>query len=109
QPEPSRPDTAATLLAAVQKERKAAGEPTDINLATDLWYRNSVIYTLDVKVFKDSDGDGFGDFNGLTQELDYIQSLHVNTIWLSPFQPSPGKDDKYDISDFYHIDPHLGN
>lgn len=109
QTEPPQPDTAATFLAAVQKERKAAGESTDINLATDLWYRNSVIYTLDVKVFKDSDGDGVGDFKGLTQELDYIQSLNVNTIWLSPFQPSPGEDDGYDISDYYHIDPHLGD
>jgi len=73
-----------------------------------LWYKNSVIYTLDVEVFQDSDNDGVGDFNGLTQRLGYIDSLGADAIWLSPFQPTPNKDDGYDISDYYTIDPRLG-
>src|SRR4051812_48305593 len=72
------------------------------------WYKSSVIYTLDVKVFKDSDNDGTGDFNGLTSRLGYIDSLGADVIWLAPFQTSPGKDDGYDISDFYSVDSRLG-
>ncbi len=73
-----------------------------------LWYMNSVIYNVDVSVFKDSNGDGVGDFNGLTQELGYLKSLGVDMIWLSPFQPSPGRDDGYDITDYYQVDPKNG-
>jgi maltose alpha-D-glucosyltransferase/alpha-amylase len=109
QSKPSRPDSLAGLVAAVQKERKEAGESTDIDPNVDLWYKNSVIYTLDVEVFKDSDGDGIGDFKGLVSELDYIQSLGATAIWLAPFQPTPNKDDGYDVSDYYHIDPRLGD
>ena len=72
------------------------------------WYANSIIYNLDVDVFQDSDHDGIGDFNGLTQKLDYLDSLGVEVIWLAPFQPSPDQDDGYDISDFYGVDPRLG-
>jgi maltose alpha-D-glucosyltransferase/alpha-amylase len=72
------------------------------------WYKSSVIYTLDVEVFRDSDGDGTGDFNGLTSRLGYIDSLRADAIWLAPFQPSPNRDDGYDITDFYSVDPHLG-
>lgn len=74
----------------------------------DAWYRHLFIYNLDVKTFKDSDGDGEGDFNGLTEKLPYLQSLGVNTIWLAPFQPSPLEDDGYDIVDYFGIDPKLG-
>ncbi len=73
-----------------------------------LWYKNSIIYNLDVHVFKDSNGDGYGDFKGLTSKLDYLKDLGVEIIWLSPFQPSPGLDDGYDISNFYGIDPKCG-
>ncbi|MDJ1501885.1 alpha-amylase family protein [Xanthocytophaga agilis] len=76
--------------------------------STKTWYKNSVIYTLDVEVFYDSDGDGVGDFKGLTQKLDYLKSLDVDAIWLAPFQPTPNKDDGYDISDFYGIDKRFG-
>jgi maltose alpha-D-glucosyltransferase/alpha-amylase len=72
------------------------------------WFKNSIIYNLDVKVFKDSDGDGIGDFKGLTQKLGYLDSLGITVIWLAPFQPSTGKDDGYDITDYYHVDPALG-
>jgi maltose alpha-D-glucosyltransferase/alpha-amylase len=72
------------------------------------WYKSSIIYTLDVEVFKDSNGDGVGDFNGLISRLGYIDSLGADVIWLAPFQPTPNQDDGYDISDFYNVDPRLG-
>ena len=74
----------------------------------DNWYRNSIFYNLDVDVFKDSDGDGVGDFKGLSQKLPYLDSLGINVIWLSPFQPTPDRDDGYDVTDYYGIDPRLG-
>ena len=74
----------------------------------DLWYKNSIIYNLDVRTFKDSNGDGFGDFNGLTSKLNYLKRLGVEIIWLAPFQPSPLLDDGYDIADFCAIDTRCG-
>jgi len=74
----------------------------------ELWYKNGLIYSVDVEVFKDSNNDGIGDFKGLTQQLDYLKTIGVETIWLAPFQPSPNEDDGYDISDFYGIDKRLG-
>jgi len=65
-----------------------------------LWYKDAVIYELHVRAFYDSDGDGIGDFPGLTQKLDYLQDLGVTAIWLLPFYPSPFKDDGYDVSDY---------
>ena len=76
---------------------------------TPLWYKDAIIYELHVKTFYDKNGDGIGDFRGLTEKLDYLESLGVNTIWLLPFFPSPLKDDGYDISDYYDIHPHYGN
>lgn len=72
------------------------------------WYRTAVIYQIHVRSFADSNGDGIGDFVGLTQKLDYIESLGVTAIWLQPFYPSPQKDDGYDIADFLSIHPHYG-
>jgi maltose alpha-D-glucosyltransferase/alpha-amylase len=74
----------------------------------DLWYKNAVFYCLSVGSFMDADGDGVGDFKGLTRRLDYIHGLGITAIWLMPFQPSPGKDDGYDISDYYGVDPRYG-
>ncbi len=92
--------------------RKPAEQSADMQIPRDstelLWYKNSIIYALDVEVFKDSDNDGVGDFKGLINKLGYIDSLGVDVIWLSPFQPTPNKDDGYDISDYYHIDDRLG-
>ena len=73
-----------------------------------LWYKDAIIYQLHVRSFYDSNGDGIGDFRGLIQKLDYIQSLGVNTIWLLPFYPSPLKDGGYDIADFTGIHPSYG-
>ncbi|HEV7379510.1 MAG TPA: alpha-amylase family protein [Dyadobacter sp.] len=72
------------------------------------WYKNAFIYNLEIGVFQDSDGDGRGDINGLIQRLDYLQMLGVDVIWLAPFQPTPGKDDGYDVADYYTVDPKLG-
>jgi hypothetical protein len=74
-----------------------------------LWYKDAIIYQLHVKAFCDSNGDGIGDFQGLTQKLDYIKDLGVNTIWLLPFYPSPLRDDGYDIADYHGIHPDYGS
>ena len=73
-----------------------------------LWYKDAIIYQLHVKAFYDSNGDGIGDFPGLTEKLDYIKDLGVNTVWLLPFYPSPLRDDGYDISDYHGIHPDYG-
>jgi maltose alpha-D-glucosyltransferase/alpha-amylase len=73
-----------------------------------LWYKDAVIYQVNVKSFFDSNDDGIGDFKGLTSKLEYIRDLGVNTIWLMPFYPSPLKDDGYDISDYKNVHPQFG-
>jgi maltose alpha-D-glucosyltransferase / alpha-amylase len=73
-----------------------------------LWYKDAVIYQLNVKSFFDSNDDGIGDFKGLTSRLEYIRDLGVNTIWLMPFYPSPLKDDGYDISNYKDVHPQFG-
>jgi maltose alpha-D-glucosyltransferase / alpha-amylase len=74
-----------------------------------MWYRRAIIYSLDVKGFCDSDGNGTGDLKGVISKLDYIASLGVNCVWLLPFFPSPKLDNGYDISDYYGVDPLLGS
>ncbi|MGH7847342.1 MAG: maltose alpha-D-glucosyltransferase [Candidatus Binatia bacterium] len=73
-----------------------------------LWYRDAIIYQLHVRAFCDSNGDGIGDFPGLTDKLDYLQDLGVSALWLLPFYPSPQRDDGYDISDYTDVHPHYG-
>jgi maltose alpha-D-glucosyltransferase / alpha-amylase len=73
-----------------------------------LWYKDAVIYQVHVRAFFDSTNDGIGDFVGLTEKLEYIESLGVNTIWLLPFYPSPLRDDGYDIADYENIHPSYG-
>jgi len=77
-------------------------------MLNDLWYKNAIVYCLSVGTFMDADGDGVGDFKGLLRRLDYLQGLGVTTIWLMPFQPSPGRDNGYDICDYYNVDPKYG-
>ena len=72
------------------------------------WYKDAVIYQLHVRAYQDSNGDGIGDFRGLTRRLDYIQDLGVTAIWLLPFYPSPLRDDGYDIADFRDVHPIYG-
>jgi pullulanase/glycogen debranching enzyme len=75
------------------------------SMIDDLWYKNAVFYCLSVGTYMDANGDGIGDFKGLMRRLDYLQGLGITTIWLMPFQPSPGKDDGYDVSDYYGVNP----
>ncbi|HWN41204.1 MAG TPA: alpha-amylase family protein [Thermoanaerobaculia bacterium] len=74
----------------------------------DLWYKDAVIYSLDVETFQDSNGDGIGDFRGLTERLDYLSSLGVTCLWLLPIHPTPNLDNGYDVQDYYAVDPRLG-
>jgi maltose alpha-D-glucosyltransferase/alpha-amylase len=75
---------------------------------SQIWYKNAIIYALDVETFFDSDGDGVGDFDGLTRRLDYLAGLGVTCLWLLPFYKSPNRDGGYDVADYYGIDPRLG-
>jgi maltose alpha-D-glucosyltransferase/alpha-amylase len=108
---------------AIRHENERASNETDADAAVtrlgegqsivaaeadDLWYKDAVIYQLHVKAFLDSNGDGVGDFAGLTSKLDYIRDLNVNAIWLMPFYPSPLKDDGYDVADYRNVHPHYG-
>jgi maltose alpha-D-glucosyltransferase / alpha-amylase len=77
-------------------------------MINDLWYKNAVIYCLSVGTYMDSNGDGVGDFKGLMRRLDYLHGLGVTAIWLMPFQISPQRDDGYDVSDYYGVDPRYG-
>jgi len=87
----------------------ATGKKNDPDLEDDpLWYKDAIIYEVHVRAFYDSDGNGIGDFKGITQKLDYIKDLGVTAIWLLPFYPSPLKDDGYDIADYFDIHPIYG-
>lgn len=77
-------------------------------MTDQLWYKNCVIYSLDVETFLDANGDGIGDLEGLTKRLDYLEYLGVDVIWLSPFHPTPNRDDGYDVADYYGINPKHG-
>jgi maltose alpha-D-glucosyltransferase/alpha-amylase len=77
-------------------------------MINDLWYKNAIIYCLSVSTYMDASGDGIGDFRGLMNRLDYLQGIGVTAIWLMPFQPSPLRDDGYDIADYYGVDPRYG-
>jgi trehalose synthase len=81
---------------------------TQRKATSDLWWRNAVVYCLDVQTFLDSDGDGCGDFRGLCDRIDYLAGIGMTCLWLMPFFPSPERDDGYDIVDFYAVDPRFG-
>src|SRR5207245_4028864 len=92
--------------AARAATRSAARRPTPA--INDLWYKNAVIYCLSVGTFMDANGDGIGDFQGLMRRLDYLHGLGITAIWLMPFEPSPCRDDGYDISDYYGVNSRHG-
>ncbi|MFP4598085.1 MAG: maltose alpha-D-glucosyltransferase [Persicimonas sp.] len=73
------------------------------------WYKDAIIYEVHVRAFHDSNGDGIGDFRGLTRKLDYLQDLGVTAIWVLPFYPSPLRDDGYDIADYRQVHPDYGS
>jgi len=72
------------------------------------WYKDAIIYQLNVKAFRDTNASGIGDFRGLVEKMDYLEDLGITTIWLQPFYPSPQKDDGYDIADYFSIHPDYG-
>ena len=72
------------------------------------WYKNAIIYGVDVGRFMDGDGDGIGDFRGFVQRLDYLADLGVTCLWVLPFFPTPGRDNGYDIKNYYGVDPKHG-
>jgi maltose alpha-D-glucosyltransferase / alpha-amylase len=74
----------------------------------DLWYKNAIIYCLSLEKYIDGNGNGVGDFAGLTRRLDYLAGLGVTCVWLQPFYPSPDRDNGYDVSDYYGVDPRYG-
>ncbi len=77
-------------------------------MINDLWYKNAVVYCLSVATYMDANGDGIGDFKGLVRRLDFLQGMGITAVWLMPFQPSPCRDDGYDIADYYNVDPRYG-
>jgi maltose alpha-D-glucosyltransferase / alpha-amylase len=87
-------------------------QPGQVPKATDTgearWYQRAVFYEVAVRGFFDSDGDGFGDFRGMQQKLDYLEWLGIDCLWLLPFYHSPLRDGGYDISDFYTVLPESG-
>src|SRR5437762_3299243 len=96
----------SSRLAIVQDAPAAA--PAAAAHDDPLWYKDAVIYEAHVKSFFDSNNDGVGDFQGLTQKLDYLQGLGISCIWLLPFFPSPLGDDGYDIADYLNVHPAYG-
>jgi maltose alpha-D-glucosyltransferase/alpha-amylase len=73
------------------------------------WYKNTVIYSLSIDSFLDSNGDGVGDFGGLLDRIDYLHGLGVGAVWLTPFHPSPRRDHGYDVANYYDVDPRYGS
>jgi len=85
--------------------RAAASQPVG---AVAPWYKDAIIYQVHVRTFADSNGDGIGDFRGLTSKLDYLQDLGITAIWVQPFYPSPLRDDGYDVADYTAVHPNYG-
>ncbi len=103
------PPAAGIGAPAVAAASPAPAALPDATPADDpLWYKDAVIYQLNVKAFFDSNNDGVGDFPGVTAKLDYVKSLGVNTVWLMPFYPSPMRDDGYDIAAYEDVHPPYG-
>src|SRR5258706_8639934 len=96
---------AATGLAA-QTAVVASGSAPAVD---NTWWKHAVIYEIYPRSFQDSNGDGIGDLNGITERLDYLQALGVDAIWISPMYPSPQVDFGYDISDYQNVDPQYGS
>ncbi|KAL2021741.1 hypothetical protein VTK56DRAFT_6684 [Thermocarpiscus australiensis] len=82
---------------------------TSTSMAAKRWWKEAVIYQIYPASFKDTDGDGIGNINGITEKLDYLKKLGVDVLWLSPIYESPQKDMGYDISDYTSIHPRYGN
>ena len=101
--------SACTPISPVQKPSIAATNSSSTNnsISSNVWWKNAVFYEIFVRSFYDSNGDGIGDFNGITQKLDYLQNLGVNALWLMPIYPSPSYHG-YDVKDYYSVNPDYG-
>ena len=101
----SLPSPAPDAAAAVSgnADREASAQEADLS-----WWQKTTVYEIYVKSFKDSDGDGIGDLNGIISELDHLEKLGVGAVWLTPCYVSPQADNGYDIADYYQIDPVYG-
>lgn len=93
---------------ATETEQKSVQKTEQTDKEKDAWWKESVCYEIYIRSFNDSNGDGIGDLNGITEKLDYLKDLGVDVIWITPFYPSPGVDMGYDISDYKNIDPKFG-
>ncbi len=82
----------------------AAAKPS----MNETWWKHAAVYEIYPRSFQDSNGDGIGDLNGITQRLGYLQSLGIDAIWIAPMYPSPQVDFGYDISDYENVDPQYG-
>lgn len=80
-----------------------------LEATSDLWWKNAIIYCVDTQAFLDTNGDGVGDLDGLTQRIDYLAGLGVTCLWLMPFYPSPERDYGYDVADYYGVAGKYGN
>lgn len=92
---------AASLLLPIARAQQAAPPK-------DAWWKHAVIYEVYPRSFQDSNGDGIGDLNGITERLDYLQDLGIDAIWLTPMFPSPQVDFGYDVADYEAVDPQYG-
>jgi maltose alpha-D-glucosyltransferase / alpha-amylase len=98
-------------MATKEDTTRKTAKPVKPDVLPDdpLWYKDAVIYELHVRAFMDSNGDGMGDFQGLTEKLDYLEDLGVTALWVLPFYPSPWFDDGYDIADYTDVHPAYGS
>ena len=103
--DPTRPSGRGAGCPMSPRAVQTVAEPAE---SVRHWYKDAVIYELHVRAFRDSNGDGIGDFRGLIEKLDYLQDLGVTALWLLPFYPSPLRDDGYDISDYRQVHPAYG-
>ena len=93
---------------SVDRSSAAGGDRMRSSDTGDLWWKNAVFYCADVETFYDWNGDGTGDIRGMTERIEYLYDLGVTCLWLMPFYPTARKDDGYDITDFFGVDPRLG-
>ncbi len=98
--------TAVLLLAAASGFAQPTGGPKPA--PNEKWWKETVVYQIYPRSFKDSDGDGVGDLRGIISKLDYLKSLGVGTVWLNPIYASPNDDNGYDISDYRQVMPEFG-
>ena len=95
------------LVSCTQKEVKEEASTTTTASTSD-WWKEGTLYQIYPQSFKDTDGDGFGDFRGIIEELDYLESLGITAVWMNPFFESPMVDNGYDVADYRAINPRYG-